>query len=126
MTIRFLLITDPHDSSWQYWLEQALMPLGQLRVVQADYAVSQIAEEEYNIVIVDATAIEEVELLASRLRATRPDCRIVVMTASPTWQRARAAFEAGAIDYIPKSFNKDKLLDTFKQILQKPLPAWPR
>jgi DNA-binding NtrC family response regulator len=126
MATCFLLINRSGDNHWKNVLEDALAPLGKLHNVNADHAITKLIDEKYDIVIVDATTIEEVEFLVSRLRAKQPDCRIVVMTASPTWQRARAAFEAGAIDYIPKTLSQSELHDTFKQILQKPLPRWPR
>ncbi len=126
MDICFLLINERCDKNWRLVLEESLSSLGKLHVVSIEEALIQISDIECEVLIIDATVVEEVELLIARLRAKRPDSRIVVMTASPTWRRARAAFEAGAIDYIPKSFSKTKIHDTFKQILQRPLPPWSR
>ncbi|MBM3272523.1 response regulator [Candidatus Kaiserbacteria bacterium] len=125
MAVNFLLINGSSDNHWEELLQRALGPLGKLSVIRASNGIVQLYEK-YDVAIVDATVVEEVEFLVSRLRTKQPTCRIVVVTASPTWQRARTAFEAGAIDYIPKSLGQDELKKTFQEILQKPLPPWPR
>jgi DNA-binding NtrC family response regulator len=126
--MRFLLMNGSSDLEWKMILEDGLAPLGKLDVVKIGDTkdMTDISAEEYGVVIVDATVVEDVEILVSRLRLAQPDCRIVVMTHSPTWQRARSAFEAGAIDYLPKTLSRERLLSSFKQILRKQLPPWPR
>lgn len=57
-----------------------------------------------------------------QLRAERWERRIVVLTASPTWKRARAVFEAGAMDYLPKTLTMMEMREAFQQSLNKPLP----
>lgn len=113
------------EDTWGEWLRAALAPLGKLEVMEVNKAMNQIREMD-GIVIVDATFVDKVDTVVSNLRTKRPDSRIVVMTASPTWQHARSAFEAGAIDYLPKTMDEEELLDTFKLILKKPLPPWPK
>jgi DNA-binding NtrC family response regulator len=124
--MQFLLLNGAEDNYWRMLLARALAPLGTLNVGQAIQGLPPECEEPDGLIIIDATKVEEVELLVSRLRAEKPERRIVVMTASPTWQRARAAFEAGAADYLPKTLPPDELLSSFEQILRKPLPPWPR
>lgn len=118
----FLLITESQDNYWRKILDDALTPMGKLQVVSKRDAFTEIVNEYYDIVIIDATVVGDVEVLVSSLRSSQLGSRIVVMTASPTWQRARAAFEAGAVDYIPKTFSKAELHDTFNRILRKSLP----
>lgn len=122
----FLMIANcATRDCWRERLRAALAPLGTLEVVEVGNAMNQIKEAD-GLVIVDATFVDKVDAVVSNLRTERPDSRIVVMTASPTWQRARAAFEAGAIDYLPKTMEEGELVDTFRQILKKPLPPWPK
>lgn len=120
-----IVTSEAADKSWRDWLAATLAPLGTLKAVEVDEAMRKIREHN-GIVIVDATVIENVDVVVSGLRASKPDSRIVVMTASPTWQMARSAFEAGAIDYLPKTMDEDEMLNTFERILTKPLPPWPR
>jgi DNA-binding NtrC family response regulator len=56
-----------------------------------------------DLVIVDATYVKQAEQLVTRICDNAPHARVVVITASPTWQRARSAFEAGAMDYLSKN-----------------------
>lgn len=99
--------------------------MGTLSVARAGNGMPPDVEEPDGLIIIDSTMVENVDKLVSTLRRENPKRRIVVMTASPTWQRARAAFEAGAMDYLPKTLQQDELLDTFRQILNRPLAPWP-
>jgi len=88
-------------------------------------AVQHTLQHGYDTMIVDAAVIDDVPFLISRLRAQQPQARIVVVTASPTWQRAREALQAGAVNYVHKSLNEKELLSIFKDILARTPPPWP-
>ncbi len=120
--MRFLLLQGDKDSYWSAFLADAIVPLGKLSVAAAQDWLANQGEEPDGLIIVDATNVEQFEKLVSRLCAENPQRRVVVMTASPTWQRARAAFESGAIDYLPKTLPADELLATFEQLLRQPFP----
>ncbi len=122
MPINFLLIGRPEDTGWRRILRQALTPLGVLETVSEADAGERIAQYRcHAIVIIDATVIENVPELVSRLRRQCPESRIVVATASPTWQRARDAFRAGAVDYIRKSWDSKEMLNAMREILSRSL-----
>jgi DNA-binding NtrC family response regulator len=124
--MHFLLFDGTEDNYWRALLAEALAKLGTLSVARSGEGLPPETDEPDGAIIIDATHVAEVEKVVARLRAERPERRIVVMTASPTWQRARAAFEAGAIDYLPKTLPQDELRESFEQILSRPLPPWPR
>jgi DNA-binding response OmpR family regulator len=126
MDMRFLLLNKTEDKYWETFLREALAPLGKLDVRLTTHEAPAILKGTYGLIVVDATATDNIERLVSRLRADNLEQRIVVMSASPTWMNARAAFEAGAIDYLPKTLGKDELQKMFKQLLTIPLPPWPR
>lgn len=120
--IRFLLVSHEEETAWPLTLRQALAPLGELETISESHAAERIAQYQCNaIVVIDATVIEDVPLLVSRLRLRCPQVRIIVATASPTWQRARDAFQAGAVDYIRKSLDDEELLSAVKNIISSPL-----
>lgn len=123
---QFLLIDGASDQSWHHMLKETLSPLGELRTGNEKQAITMILEEDYELVIVDALAVSSVSLLVSRIRAQRPEARVIVATASPTWRRARKAFQAGATDYIHKTYNREELLCTLSATLNKKPPPWPR
>ena len=123
---RFLLVNGTRERHWCQLLEEALAPLGTLRAEEEKNALELVLQQSYHVVIVDATTVRNPPLLVSRIRAQRPDARIVVATASPTWRRAREVFYAGATDYIRKSLNKEEILSAFQAALNKVPPPWPR
>ncbi len=120
--MHFLLLQGDKDSYWSAFLAEVIAPMGNLSIAVAQDWITQKEEEPDGLIIVDATNVEQFEKLVSTLCAEKPQRRVVVMTASPTWQRARAAFDAGAIDYLPKTLPIDELQAIFKQLLQEPLP----
>jgi DNA-binding NarL/FixJ family response regulator len=122
---RFLLINGRRDHCWRQVLEEALAPLGALQTGDEEEAVKLVLQQSYDLVIIDATAVKNVPLLVSRIRAQRPDGRLVVATASPTWRRAREAFQAGAADYIRKSLDREEILLTVQATLDKKPTPWP-
>ena len=123
--MRFLLLNGAEENSWKERLATALAPLGTLAVARAGNGLPPGVEEPDGLIIIDSTMVENVDDLVAALRHENPERRIVVMTASPTWQRARSAFEAGAMDYLPKTLQHEELLNTFRQILNRPLSPWP-
>jgi DNA-binding NarL/FixJ family response regulator len=123
--MRFILVSAKSESAGNTFLEEILARLGEPLTVPAGEA-AHIRDEPGDVWIVDATFEEEVEAEVSRLRNQHPERRIVVMTASPTWARARAAFQAGAIDYLPKTLGVEELTAAIEEIKKRPLPPWPR
>ena len=117
--MRFLLLQGDKDSYWSAFLADVIVPLGNLTAAVAQDWMANEGEEPDGLIIVDATTVEQVEKLVSRLCAENPQRRVVVMTASPTWQRARAAFESGAVDYLPKTLPVDELRATFEHLLEQ-------
>ena len=120
--MHFLLLNGLEDKRWKALLTEVLRPWGRLSVASASQGIPPGSEEPDGLIIIDATAVERAEKLVARLRLERPERRIVVVTASPTWQRARAAFEAGALDYLPKMGTVEEMRAAFQQVLRKPLP----
>lgn len=125
--MRFILLNGRVGSDWGTFLEEALSPIGQLFMVDENAALTMSAEPG-DVWLVDATIEAEHEVAGKvlHLRSQQPDRRIVVMTAAPTWERARAAFAAGAIDYVPQTLDQVELLSAMIAITRKPLPPWPR
>jgi|YNPBryunderm2012_1023409.scaffolds.fasta_scaffold04209_3 DNA-binding NarL/FixJ family response regulator len=122
----FLLVGKAPEARWPMVLEQALAPLGHLYIVPEEEAVHAVSERAYDVVLIDAGAVQDVVRLMTHLRAQQPRLRIVVVTASPTWQQSREVFRAGAADYLRKSLDKKKLRDQIRAVLEMPpLPPYP-
>lgn len=124
MPANFLLISRKEETAWSLVLSQALKPWGKLEITLEMDAIRWIAQYRCDaVVIVDATVVDDVPALISRLRDQCPQIRIVIATASPTWQRAREVLRLGAVDYIRKSLDKEEFSVAIKDILGRSLPA---
>jgi DNA-binding NtrC family response regulator len=118
MNYTFLLISAKMETHWPLVLEQALASLGKLVVVSEEDAGQLMAKNVYDVIIVDAGAVRDALDVVSQLRRTQPKTRVIVATASPTWQRARELLKAGATDYIRKSQDEKKLLSDIQTALE--------
>lgn len=123
MKSAIVLITLATDNAWIRRLADIVQPIGELKVTQLSH-VSADKLRGYKLVIVDAGAVKTMSVLVKRLNTTQPPCRVIVMTASPNWRGARAAFEAGALDYLPKNLSPEGTLSAIQAALKKaPLRA---
>jgi len=122
MPPRFLLISRGEGSTWSRTLAQAVTSLGGLELVTEKLPFERATQTPYDIIFVDASAVPDTVFLISRLRQQCPQARVVVVTASPTWQQARDAFHSGATDYIRKTLNRKEILAVMKDILSQPQP----
>lgn len=120
MQAKFLWINDAREQYWLQILQQALDSLGILETGTTDTILAGGCMERYDSVIIDATVVEDLPDILLRIQKWQPDTKIVVVTVSPTWTRARTAFQAGASDYIRKSTNPDELRTIFERILRRP------
>ncbi len=126
MSYNFLLIGKSVETQWPRVLQRALSPLGKLCIVLEEEAVQAVSREQYDLVIIDAGVVADSVSLTTRLRTQQPKARIVVATASLTWQAARRVLQAGAADYIRKSWDEKDLCSKIQAVLNVPPPAWPR
>jgi signal transduction histidine kinase/CheY-like chemotaxis protein len=121
----FVLVGDSNDPHWRDILKETLPPSVRLEVVGEHEAAGRLSERKCRAVIVDAGAVDNFALLTSQLRTRHPDARIIVVTASPSWEFAREAFRSGATDYLRKSVAREELSLHLRQALTKPLSPWP-
>lgn len=121
---RFLLINGSCDLYWAEVLRQALTPLGLLDITTEAQLFSQVDLSTYDLILLDSSAITDVPSLVTTIRSRYTDARLIVVTASPTWRRARAAFKAGAMDYVRKWLDQEQIRAAVQNALQKLLPPW--
>jgi DNA-binding NtrC family response regulator len=105
-----LLFQSTADTAWQRLVGGVLQPGAELHMATEATLAGQLAVQRYALAILDTSALRrDVAPIIAQVRAAQPAARIIVMTASPTWARARAAFRAGAFDYVVKSRNSDEI-----------------
>lgn len=119
---RILLINGSSDDHWHTLIERIADAHGDLTIGAEAAVPGLLSEARYAVIIIDASAVEQVSPLIRRLRALQSYARIIVATASPSWQGARAAFLAGAFDYIVKSHGYDDLASVVAAAIDAPPP----
>jgi DNA-binding NtrC family response regulator len=101
---------------WLQAVSDALRPLGELHIAPEGEAAKRI--EDYSLIVVDTPGMHgDVAGLVGELHKARPGVPIVVVTTSPTWQRARQIF-----DYIRKTLDQEHFLAICREILER-LPS---
>ena len=120
---RFLLVGASVDDPWQQVIDATARTIGRLCVAQEDEALQLIRQHPYDVVIIDAAKVEDMYHLITSFRVARPETKIVVVTMSPTWKRAREAFRVGATDYVRKSMNEAENRSLLEASLGKTSPV---
>lgn len=87
-------------------------------------AVDLLEEHAFDLVITDFMMpdMDGVELLA-HIRETYPSTRVIMITAHANVQHAVRAMKTGAIDYIPKPFSTDELMERVQRLLEEEEPV---
>lgn len=116
----FLLINNKTETQWPQFLQETIGDLGELSVLQEAETKRVISQSNFDLIIIDAGAIQDVASLILYLRAQRPESRILVVTSAPTWQAAREVLKAGASDYINRSLDKKELHSKVVAVLEFP------
>lgn len=114
-----LFITHTHTELQGQSLLEAVSDVGPVTVVSVDEALSEVHQQPFDLILIDAGSVEDLPLLISRLRHQAEQARIVVVTVSPTWKRARAALQAGAFDYVKISLDAGNLRHVLGGIIKR-------
>lgn len=122
MTKNFLVVGIHIDSDWYTILKGALSPIGKTEMALSGEFGTKTRQGSYDLIIVDAAESSEMIDVVDSLHKQQPLTPIVVVTASPTWRRARQFFLAGAIDYIRKSLDTREIQETFEAFLANSTP----
>jgi len=112
----FLLISAKEESWWFNNLVRSLSTLGELQVIP-EKELQYIFQRKYDVVVVDAAAASNEWLLVSRVHSQQPKARIIVVSAVPSWRRAREVILAGAVDYISKFLSEEEFHSVFKNAI---------
>ncbi len=107
-----VIIGNNADSLWVTAVRDALVNWGTVQFRSEDEALANPQEKSPDLLLVDASTLEidTVQFVAS-LKQANPHTPIIVATTSPTWRRARDLIQAGATDYVRRSFDKRLILN---------------
>ena len=122
-TYRFLLVSNSPGDYGHRVLREAVSTAGSLQLASEEEVTSQLGEQAYDVVIIDAGAVTSAPEVVERVRGLDPNTRVVVVTSSPHWKIARAVFQAGATDYLLKSLDRAEILANMLAVLEQSCTA---
>src|SRR5210317_1615788 len=102
------------DQSVRWVLEKALKQadIETRSFERAEHLLDAIRDNEPDVLITDVRMPGMSGLaLLERLRNSRPDLPIIVITAHSDLENAVAAYKGGAFEYLPKPFDIDEAVD---------------
>ncbi len=110
-----------HESVRRILEEEGYRVDGALRV---DQALDMLAKESYDLVLTDLmmpdrSGMEAVEAVAR----DQPDCGVVMFTGFATVDSAVESMKLGALDYLPKPFTPEELIEVTEKAIKKTVKA---
>lgn len=117
-----LIASNADENYWIPILEKAPLPLGSIKYCKVSKVLKHISGQKHELIILDATNINDTPELVTSIRRIFPEARIIVATSSPTWKLAREVFYAGAIDFVRKTTDQEAILTAIENALKKTPP----
>jgi len=124
LNLRVWLVDD--DASIRWVLERALRNGGMLPRTfdAAESALTALRGDAPDVLITDIRMSGQSGLeLLKRIRETRPNLPVIVMTAYADLGNAVSAYESGAFEYLPKPFDIDQAVDLVRRAARTGTPT---
>ena len=110
-----------HDSVGRILADEGYQVDSALRV---DEALKLLSKKSYDVVLTDLMMPDDSGMKAVEAVARdHPDCGVVMFTGFATVESAVESMKLGALDYLPKPFTPEELIDVLNRALEKTLKA---
>ncbi len=121
MKARPILIVDD-EKNVRLTLAQALEPLEFEIATAADgeEALAKLGEKQFELILLDLKmpGMDGMEVLR-RVRASRPNIKIIIITAHGTIDSSVEAMKLGAVDFIQKPFAANEIRELVRKVLDR-------
>lgn len=115
------MLGRPGDRTWEEFLKRALAELHRELVLATEASADEVPWGEHDLVLLDAGGVADMTRAISQIRARNPDARIIILAPSPSWEQAREAMLAGAVDYAPKDLKHANIVEVIRRALGRRL-----
>lgn len=86
-----------------------------------DQALTDFEVENYDAMIIDLKLPGRDGLdVLTEVKKRNPDARVVIVTAYPSYETAVEAIRRGALDYLPKPFELERLMESLRWAYEHP------
>ncbi len=111
MDKKLVVLTDKPTSAWLEIVIEALSSLGNVYSLSTKTVLTDVQELNTDLIFIDVSTIDvDGCKIMTALQRREKRTPIIVVAASPTWQLARELLLSGAVDYVPRTLEKEKLL----------------
>lgn len=88
--------------------------------IDGQEALSRLTKEKFDLVLMDIKMprIDGLEVMR-RLKERQVQIPVLVLTAYQSMELAKEAIKLGALDYLPKPFEREQILDAVRGVLAK-------
>lgn len=118
---RILIVDD--EKNIRLTVKQALMPLGYEveTAMNGEEALQSLEERDLDVMLLDLKmpGMNGMEVLR-RVAHTRPDVRVIIVTAFGTVENAVEAMRLGAVDFIQKPFSLQEIRELVRRVMDRP------
>lgn len=116
-----VLIVDD-EKNIRLTLSHSLKPMGfdTETAITGEEALEKIENKEFKLVLLDIKlpGIDGIEVLR-KIRQSRPDIAVIIITAHGTIESAVEAMKLGAIDFLQKPFTPGEIRDLVTKIMER-------
>lgn len=113
MNKSILLVGVPPEAQIAERLYRLLQPVGRVTLAQGN----EYDDQEYAMVIFNAATIKNINNEVDKVMLEQPKASVFILTASPTFQRARSAVRKG-VQYIDKSLTDEEINKVFRNAMR--------
>ena len=114
-----LIICDAENlRHWEPMLAEIGNTLGPIRIITENEVFKGGLAGKIDLVVIDISGSIGLPRLVAYVREQQTECKILIVSAAPTWRKARQAFYIGATDYIPKQYTTAETISAMRSVLK--------
>ena len=121
MQAKAVLIVDD-EKNIRLTLAQALevLDLERTTAINGEEALARLREKDFGLILLDLKmpGMDGMEVLR-RVRETRPDIKVIIITAYGTIESAVEAMKLGAVDFVQKPFAPKEIRELVTRVLDR-------